>query len=222
MVKTHVVIAHRSMAERDRLAVHVLAHYAGWADKVTVHDSPGKLFSRAAALNAGVQASTASVVICANSDVLIPHSVLTKAALLAAGMGVTVYPFTTYRELTKNCTERWLKGDRGCRDTALFMDDSVGPLFVVRRDAYLRAGGCDERFIGWGFEDVCWAITSETLLGPNLRVDGEAVHLWHHHDKHSRRGGGQGSSVFLRNVQLRDRYRAAAGKPAAIRKLQCE
>jgi hypothetical protein len=215
------VICHRAGdPTRDRNLAYVIDWYA--ASIVLVSDSPGRRFSRAAAFNRGVEQASSNVVVLTNSDVIVDHNTLDKAIALARKTGVTVYPFTRYAELTEECSREWLeRGDEPCYDVAYEMgDESVGPILCIRRDAYQEAGGMDERFTGWGFEDVAWEITSRTLLGPSRRVEGTAWHLWHPFHPDSRRGGGEDGTRFQRNQRLCNRYRRAEGNPDKLERVR--
>lgn len=215
-----VVIGYRNGDwDRARAYSRIASHYAEWSDHVVTIDPPGDLYSRALAFNLGAEQLDTDLLVCANSDVLVAHDALDEACSLADMYGVTVYPFTPYYELTKGCSERWLDGDETCYDHILHMTDSVGPVLVVERKAYLDAGGCDPRFVGWGFEDVAWSCVSQTLLGPHRRVDAEAIHFWHKPDPNS---WAHKPPVYHQNDALCDRYRAALGDADAIRALQAE
>ena len=77
-------------------------------------------------------------------------------------------------------------------------------------------GGQDERFRGWGFEDAAWYLAHETLLGaPPQRHDGRVYAL--NHDVETRAG-----DQYERNTLLMQRYRDAAGHPAAMAGLVAE
>lgn len=50
---------------------------------------------------------------------------------------------------------------------------------MMRTEDYWKVGGYDERFIGWGWEDVAFRIKADAELGPHVRVPGRAMHIWH-------------------------------------------
>lgn len=63
---------------------------------------------------------------------------------------------------------------------------SVGGAFFVHRQTYLRAGGENERFYGWGPEDVERVKRMEILGWPIYRVSGVLFHLYHPRNENSR------------------------------------
>jgi hypothetical protein len=223
MPSVSVIIGHRQTGDQDRAAAlrHTLRTWTRWGHAhVGLYDWPGKVYSRAGAFNTGVAAATGEVVVCTNSDVIVGLDALDEAVSLAWEEGVTVYPFRSYRELTKPCAERWYRGEV-CMDAQLEMgEECVGPLFVCRRDRYIQAGGCDQRFVGWGFEDVAWAATSQTLLGPSQRVAGECIHFWHAPDPLGHPN--PDNPIYQANLALCRRYNTAAGNPDAITSLRGE
>lgn len=56
---------------------------------------------------------------------------------------------------------------------------SVGGAFIVNKEKYLQAGGENENFYGWGFEDTERFKRMEILEEPTLRVPGVLYHLYH-------------------------------------------
>lgn len=56
---------------------------------------------------------------------------------------------------------------------------SVGGAFLVNRAEYLKAGGENERFYGWGAEDAERVKRMEILELPVTRMDGSLFHLFH-------------------------------------------
>jgi GT2 family glycosyltransferase len=75
----------------------------------------------------------------------------------------------------------------------------AGGLFVIRREAYLRLGGFDERFRGWGGEDDAMTIKLRRS-GMPLAECGErpALHLWHSREP----GATTGQPHYAANRQL--------------------
>jgi hypothetical protein len=73
--------------------------------------------------------------------------------------------------------------------------------FVVPRSAWDRLGGFDERFAGWGWEDMAFQSAAVGLVG-HERLPGAVMHLWH--PRHP--GLGDDGVNKRRNRQLGRRY----------------
>ena len=89
----------------------------------------------------------------------------------------------------------------------------IGYLMAIRRDAWY---GYDERFIGWGFEDVAFQISMTTLIGEQSRIEGNLYHLWH---PLAARLRSIKSGQLEKNRELCLRYSQAAGNKESIREL---
>ena len=91
----------------------------------------------------------------------------------------------------------------------------LGLFFAITRAAFEKAGRFDERMTGWGEEDPAFRHAVQTLAGPIIRVPYTMYHLWHPRTaEHC-----TSSPAFLANKALCDRYRAADGKPAEMRRV---
>jgi hypothetical protein len=73
--------------------------------------------------------------------------------------------------------------------------------FAVPRAAFDRLGGFDERFAGWGWEDLAFQSAAAGLIGTD-RIGGPLIHLWH--PRHP--GLGDDGVNKRRNRQLGRRY----------------
>lgn len=199
---------------RDRLeqmlpaAVHVDA------------DDGSDPFSRAGSRNAGVRIAeqhAADVIVLCDADTLPEPGPLYAAIQAAHGDGLLHLPYTRYRGLTHQGTIDYLAGGFGeeC-ETEIAHEWATGGIMVVTPGAWWAAGGMDERFTGYGMEDVAFRIAADTLLGPTVRHPGEIVHLWHPKTM------GLGSPEHTANGELCERYNQANGDQDAMRALIAE
>lgn len=182
-------------------------------------DSGHTPFSRAGSRNEGVrqaQAAGADVVVICDADTL-PEPDPLHAAIDAATDGVLHLPYTWYRGLSETGTTQYLTGwaSADCL-TDLEHEWATGGVLVVQPASWWAAGGMDERFQGYGFEDVAFRLAADALLGPTLKHPGTITHLWHPPEV------GHGSPQHVANGQLCQRYVDATGKPDAIRGLLVE
>lgn len=205
---------------RDRNHKHVRRHLETTLGlPVADIDTDHEQFNRAAARNACVrhaQALDADVVLICDADVLVhPAAVHLAAANAAHGERLNL-PFDNYRALTWPATKMLTAGI--CTDPARLpcewtQADSSGGAIVITPDAWWAAGGMDEGFTGWGFEDTAFWHATTTLLGPAVRHPGTLVHLWH------ASAMDQESLEYAVNRERCAIYEAAHENPEAMRRL---
>ncbi|WP_019853406.1 galactosyltransferase-related protein [Actinopolyspora mortivallis] len=159
------------------------------------------IFNRSAARNRGVHSARAhgfAVVVVCDADILVDPEGL-YAALASSEEHRLHLPYT-----------RCLLCDSS-GETVYEYPGSVGGVWVIACAAYLEVGGCDPRFLGWGYEDTAFWRTCDTLLG-TVRHEGTIRHLWHPPCETQR----PETSEMARAVRRGQRYAQAHGDPAAI------
>lgn len=91
---------------------------------------------------------------------------------------------------------------------------------IMPQQAFFTAGMMDERFAGWGGEDVSFLHCVDTLYGKHKTTPNSVTHLWHpnHGDTvHNRVWAGQETAGI--NSPLAWRYGTARGDKAKMQKL---
>jgi hypothetical protein len=153
---------------------------------VLLADSGHEVFNRAASRNCGVSAvPTGHVAVVCDADIL-PDPQALAIAVAAAYDGRLHYPFTTCHYLTEAGTHEVLNGQAPDPARIEFtIPGAQGGIMVMLVEAWLAAGGMDERFIGWGYEDNAWHATITAAVGPPVRHDGLVWHLWHPSDRNT-------------------------------------
>ena len=185
-------------------------------------------FNRSAAVNLAAElAGDWEVGIVIDSDVIISRTQLKRAVDLAVETQKVTWPHTRWRGLRKDATERLLDNWRNSggveapgaeldRDELDLIVERTNPLswsccIVMPRSQFDALGGFDERFKGWGFEDMAFQSAVCGLLGWN-RQKGDIVHLWHPRSE-ERIVPGQGrltsSPEYIYNARLGRRYMVA-------------
>lgn len=167
-------------------------------------DAPGAGFSRAGARNAAVREAGTGVVVLCDADTLPEEQPLRDAITSAANDGRLHLPYTLYRALGPDSTLAVYA--RGLDPHQVQASETsmrpIGGVWVIATEAWWAAGGMDERFIGWGFEDDAFWAAAGCLLGAPVRHNGVITHLFHQSAATSPR-----SDEYRRN---RDRYAAYA------------
>jgi glycosyl transferase family 7 (putative galactosyltransferase) len=151
--------------------------------------NPGP-FNKGWGFNVAARVARGPVLALADADVIAPHALAEAVERCQQGQGA-IKPYRTIVDLTSDETARVRSGEwdfaparppgaprnrEGQSEHVMF----AGGLFVIQRETYLRLGGFDERFLGWGGEDDAMAQKLKRA-GVTLTEIGAypALHLWH-------------------------------------------
>lgn len=204
---TLVAVPWRASQDKDRSASleHVIEHlYTVTERPVRLVDSGHAKFNRAASRNMAFDIARAEgheVVVVCDADTIIEAAPLTEAISQAVGDDVVHFPFNRYRRLTRHSSIVVMGGvDPRAVPADAESVGGVGGCMVASPWGWARAGGMDDRFTGWGYEDSAFALAIESLIGPLARHEGCAHHLWHADEATI------GSPSAAENALLFDRY----------------
>ena len=183
MTKVTVAVPFRAGAlDREIHAEYVSARLREMVPDAThlVVDVEGE-FSRARVRNEAVRLAGSGVVVLCDADTLPEEHALTAAIEGAAQDGRLHLPYTRYRALSPEGTLAVYA--RGVHPGDAPVEDEsrrpIGGVWVISTDAWWRAGGMDETFKGWGFEDDSFFTAANVLLGQTVRHEGTITHLHH-------------------------------------------
>lgn len=183
------------------------------ADHLMV-DVPGQ-FSRARVRNEAVRRAADGVVVLCDADTIPEEQPLREAIAGAAADGRLHLPYTRYRALSPEGTLAvYARGTDPAH--APVTEDSMRPIggvWVIRADAWWAAGGMDERFVGWGYEDDAFWAAAGCLLGEPVRHHGTITHLHHAPAANIR------SPQYRANRLRYQQYARARRDPDAMRRL---
>lgn len=130
--------------------------------------SRGRLpFSPGSARNLGAATQGYDPIVFVDADTVCPAEQLYEAVRLAAEAPGLVFAYTMYVRLDRN----------GRSEQTIPNSGSMGAV-AISRDAFYELDGFDDRFIGWGYEDLDFAFRAENRFGIR-RVDGPCFHVWH-------------------------------------------
>lgn len=162
--------------------------------EVRVFDDGGALFSRAGSLNLAFTLTDADVVVACDADLIVPLDALSEAVGLAATPGMVI-PFDRINYLDQHDGVCWRF--KPCENTPL-----LGGCNVLSRETWLRAGGWDNRFRGWGSEDVAFAQACAEVA-PIRRLNAKAVHLYHPKPRSAYTAAEKANGELLRRLDAR-------------------
>lgn len=178
-------------------------------------DSGHARFNRAASRN---QAMTTfedfpAVMLC-DADTFPEVRPVWSAVRDAATDGKVHRPFTWFRPLSRKATQRLLEDDVHDKDDLDHHPNNTAPggVIIASPKTWWRAGGMDERFTGWGYEDTSFRLAANELTGVRSH-SGTIWHLWHPWERH------KDSPEFRHNENLSRRYRSRARRPQSMREL---
>jgi hypothetical protein len=198
-------------------------------------------FSKTAAVNDARSRAHGDVVVILDSDCYLPGLVVVRCAnsIRAArnnGRRLWFVPYRHFYRLTETVTKLITRSDP--RRPFIVPDppppefiepdytgSSIGHWYgaliqIMPVEAFDMVGGMDERFTGWGGEDVSFMTALDTLYVPHRTTRNGVCHLWHPKigwDYDTRRWAGQ-DKVGSNNV-LATRYQQARGRAARMKKL---
>jgi len=138
--------------------------------------SVGGSSSPGAARNKGADRVETPVVVFNDADTIVPASQIREAARLAAEEPGLVYGYDLYLRCTEQATYA-SDPTGGPFERELTNPPSMG-CAAISVECFQKVGCFDERFDGWGYEDVEFARRCAGLW-PVRRVAGPAFHLWH-------------------------------------------
>ena len=175
---------------------------------------------KAAAVTPAVAAADADIVIVADADV---WTTGTAAAVASIEAGAPwAIPHTNLYRLTREATADVVNGaEPDLRDIEIdrhghrrpYVGYAGGGTVIALRDTLLDVP-LDPRFVGWGQEDMSWALALACLRGQPVRQPDDMVHLWHPPQQRANRKIGS-----LEGKLLHRRYTNARRDPCAMRAL---
>ena len=138
-------------------------------------------FNRAHAINHTIQTySHWDVIVLNDGDTLCTPEQVQAAVDLATAEPVFVFAYTLYLRLGQKVTAEcgnWTDVLSAPAEWGMINAGSQG-CSAVRRSVYLELGGLDERFDGWGYEDLEFNKRADEA-GVSRRLPGELRHMWH-------------------------------------------
>lgn len=207
--------------------------------EVIIGISKSKVFCKGEALNNAAKQSRGKVLVIMDADAYIPGEVIDRCAdkiLEELDNHLWLIPYRHLYRLRKDITELIIESDpanplripqhppkeltENNRDISKYGHRFGAMCQMFPREAYNVLGCFDERFQGWGGEDIALVRALDTLWGKHKTTKNDILHLWHPYigwDYNSRRWPGQKSAGG--NSELANAYNRATRHPSKMRRL---
>jgi len=173
-------------------------------------------FNRSRAINrASALAGDWDTAIVIDADVILDGANVFAALGRAGATGAPVLGYSERINLTAKGSRQILQGFQGDwrSFTRTRLTNACSSAIAVRRDLWDAVGGFDETFAGWGWEDVCFAIATQTVSGTKLeRTPGTLWHLWHARSPEN----DERRATYVANRERAARYKAARWNRSAV------
>ncbi len=229
MPRSVLLVPRRAHPDRDPLWAWCRARWQRYLPDVPIyegHHNDGP-FNRSAAINTAAKLADADgrwdIGIVIDADVFLRVS-QARAAIESAAQGKVTWGHRRWRGFAPDHTKRLLNprvetdfGPEIDRDDMDIYIERTNPrswscFIAIPRAIWDDMGGFDERFVGWGYEDMAFK-SLVTSLYPWDLVKGDVYHLWHPRSE-ERIVKGQPSVTatpeYVANARLGRRYMIAA------------
>lgn len=203
-----IVVPRRAHPHRDELWRALRPKWATlpWPLIESAHEGE-ELFNRALCVNAGAAIADQElgrwdVLLVIDSDVYVPHAQIYAAVEKAHETDYMTVAFRERHAIAEGPTAAIVRGElpvrfwadarlethceiphdrvRGRRFRCRVSNhDSNSHCVALPRGLWDEMEGFDERFEGWGFEDMAVLVAQKTFRGEPNRIEGKAFHLWH-------------------------------------------
>jgi hypothetical protein len=208
-------------AERDRNYVFVRSRletlYPDWEVIEGTCEPPWR---KGIAVNRAIEASSGDVLVIHDADVMVGAAVLPHA-VQELDRAAWVVPHRMVYRLNEEATRYVIataplepQPVYDCLDRVQRKGPIGGGIVVARREGVEAVAGIDERFEGWGGEDISFGRALDTIVGPHARFGNVMWHL--HHEPPPKRPDDRASPE---SEALASRYLDATGRPAAMREI---
>lgn len=212
--------------------------------EIIIGHQRSRIFCKGEALNNAVRRSTGRVLVILDADAYMYGDVISCCAdrileELDFGNHLWYVPYRHLYRLKKWISRSIIKSDpanplripsppppeyiQGRKHENMYAHRYGAMCMIFPREAYDIIRCFDERFVGWGGEDVCLLRALDVLWGKHKTTPNDILHLWHPHigtDYTTKRWEGQ--EVANANNKLSKRYHQAGRSPMLMRKLMDE
>lgn len=192
-LKVGIVIPWRPEPSRVVAFNFVVSFYRNYFPdmKLYISDCKSEPWIAAEARNLGTEAAIADncdVIVAADADHIVRKKAFKKAILMSHKLQIATQPFYRHFKLNESLTNKLMKNTisrKEIRKKAEYSDRVPGGVLIYTPDVFETLNGFDERFDGYGGEDVGFNVAHKTIYGVELlRIDSEGLSLWHESSKY--------------------------------------
>jgi hypothetical protein len=173
-MKIGVVIPWRETPSRLPLKNYVDSWYRSNLPEAEIvySDSNYKKFNLSAARNAGAeQLLHCDIIIHNDADSIPDIDSLRKGIEETFKTGLFCNPYDRYTILDRRNTKRVLNGLTSHRDApAIYIPNSCSGTVITTPKTWELIGKFDERFLGWGYEDVAIQVAHKAITGHDFLI----------------------------------------------------
>jgi len=227
---------------RRRVLRWVIAYWKNAlpGSEIIIGRSWGDPFCKTRALNRAARKARGKVLVLLDADAYMDAEVVDSCAdriLDAHELGHRLW-FVPYRRLYRLTKQATLKILHSCPEhpykfpvppdqcdvenetTAKYGHRYGAMIMMFHREAFEMLGGFDERFVGWGGEDVALLRTLDTLYAKHKSTPNQILHMWHpRYGESYRTMKWRGQRSPNMNDRLAMQYHRATRLPSMMRKL---
>lgn len=207
--------------------------------EIIIGHSNSKVFCKGEALNNAYKKSTGKVLVILDADAYLPGKIIDKCAskiLRELDNHLWYVPYRNLYRLKKEITGVVLSSnpldpirffsppplqhveDNG--DRSKYGHRYGAMIMMFPRQAIETLGCFDERFKGWGGEDVALLRALDTLYGKHKTTKNDILHLWHPFiGNNYKTKMWKGQTSANPNSELANKYNIATRHPGRMRKL---
>jgi glycosyltransferase involved in cell wall biosynthesis len=142
-------------------------------------------FNKSAAVNSAVKVAKNDILLICDADMVFNIDLIENSTKIVRDVP-WVAPMRERWDLTWQCSTDLLNKPYdieldGLKCYQKYKEGRCrgGSVFMITKENFYKAGGFDERFIGWGYEDAAFVIAALRTIGGYVETDNLAYHLWH-------------------------------------------
>lgn len=151
-------------------------------------DSRSSKFNRSEARNNGVKKARNKELVICDADTFCDIGNVQKA-LDIVKKGHWVLPYTRYYRLSELFSDHVINNNIDIITKPfydiVFVRNSWSGVICLDKDMFYDAGGYNEEYQGWGFEDYEFKNNLDKAVGHHVRTNGGSYHLWHETEPNS-------------------------------------